>query len=102
MSFIEDVKRLHQLPIPPFQLLTVSICTRSSLAPFKVVIIGGSLSEALLANGLLNNGVDTIIYEREEEKSERTSYQNRLRQAAVKGLGSCLTESHLSTILPKL
>lgn len=72
------------------------------MPPFKVIVVGGGLSGALLANGLANNGVDVTVYERDEAHSKRTGYQIRLGHAAIKGLRSCLTESHLSTILGKL
>lgn len=41
------------------------------MAHFKVIVIGGGLSGALLTNGLLNNNVNTTLYERDAADSKR-------------------------------
>lgn len=71
------------------------------MATFKVVVVGGGLSGALLANGLLNNGVDVTVYERDAADSKREGYQIRLGDAAMQGFKACLTKDCLSTILRK-
>ncbi|KAJ4245780.1 hypothetical protein NW762_013904 [Fusarium torreyae] len=72
------------------------------MAPFKVIIVGGGLSGALLANGLLNNNVDVTVYERDVQHSKREGYQIRLGDAAIKALTLCCTEEHSTAILRKL
>ncbi|KAF5566709.1 fungal specific transcription factor [Fusarium phyllophilum] len=69
---------------------------------FKVCIVGGDLAGSLLANGLINNGIDTIIFERDEESLKREGYQIRLGDPALTGLASCLTDSQLESIVQKL
>ena len=72
------------------------------MAPLKVIIVGGGLGGSLLANGLLNNGIDTTLYERDEADSKREGYQIRLGDSALVGLKACLKESHLQGVLDKL
>ncbi|KAG5766507.1 hypothetical protein H9Q72_005435 [Fusarium xylarioides] len=69
---------------------------------FKVCIVGGGLAGSLLANGLINNGIDTIVFERDEESLKREGYQIRLGDPALTGLASCLTDSQLESIVQKL
>lgn len=69
---------------------------------FRVCIVGGGLAGSLLANGLINNGVDTIVFERDEESLKREGYQIRLGDPALTGLASCLTESQLESIVQRL
>ncbi|KAM0076219.1 hypothetical protein ACKRZS_011706 [Fusarium odoratissimum] len=69
---------------------------------FRVCIVGGGLAGSLLANGLINNGVDTIIFERDEATLKREGYQIRLGDPALTGLASCLTDSQLESIVQKL
>ncbi|CCT66585.1 uncharacterized protein FFUJ_03625 [Fusarium fujikuroi IMI 58289] len=68
----------------------------------RVCIVGGGLAGSLLANGLINNGVDTIVFERDEESLKREGYQIRLGDPALTGLASCLTESQLESIVQRL
>ncbi|RKK68834.1 hypothetical protein BFJ69_g13260 [Fusarium oxysporum] len=69
---------------------------------FRVCIVGGGLAGSLLANGLINNGVDTMVFERDEETLKREGYQIRLGDPALTGLASCLTDSQLESIVQKL
>ncbi|KAF9775985.1 hypothetical protein IL306_005873 [Fusarium sp. DS 682] len=69
---------------------------------FRVCIVGGGLAGSLLANGLINNGVDTLVFERDEETLKREGYQIRLGDPALTGLASCLTDSQLESIVQKL
>ncbi|KAG7045588.1 FAD/NAD(P)-binding domain-containing protein, partial [Colletotrichum scovillei] len=69
---------------------------------FKVIIIGGGLAGALLANGLSNNQIDWALYERDDEDTKREGYQIRLGDAAIKGLTSCLDKATLSQISRRL
>ncbi|ENH72281.1 hypothetical protein FOC1_g10004519 [Fusarium oxysporum f. sp. cubense race 1] len=69
---------------------------------FRVCIVGGGLAGSLLANGFINNGVDTMVFERDEETLKREGYQIRLGDPALTGLASCLTDSQLESIVQKL
>ncbi|SCO82760.1 uncharacterized protein FRV6_06973 [Fusarium oxysporum] len=69
---------------------------------FRVCIVGGGLAGSLLANGFINNGVDTMVFERDEETIKREGYQIRLGDPALTGLASCLTDSQLESIVQKL
>ncbi|KAI1027849.1 hypothetical protein LB503_011863 [Fusarium chuoi] len=69
---------------------------------FRVCIVGGGLAGSSLANGLINNGVDTIVFESDEEGLKREGYQIRLGDPALKGLASCLTDSQLQSIVERL
>ncbi|KAF5859194.1 hypothetical protein ETB97_003207 [Aspergillus alliaceus] len=68
---------------------------------FKVIIIGAGLSGCLLANGLLNKGIDLVLYERLERHSKREGYQIRLGAPALKGMRECLTPEQVSAITAK-
>ncbi|KAF5671909.1 fungal specific transcription factor factor [Fusarium denticulatum] len=68
----------------------------------RVCIVGGGLAGSLLANGLINNGIDTIVFERDEESLKREGYQIRLGDPALMGLASCLTDSQLESIVQRL
>ncbi|KAF5622724.1 fungal specific transcription factor factor [Fusarium tjaetaba] len=72
------------------------------MGTFRVCIVGGGLAGSLLANGLINNGVDTLVFERDEENLKREGYQIRLGDPAMTGLASCLTDSHLEAIVQRL
>jgi 2-polyprenyl-6-methoxyphenol hydroxylase-like FAD-dependent oxidoreductase len=72
------------------------------MAPFKVIIVGGGLAGALLANGLMNNGVEVAIYERDAADSKREGYQIRLGEAAQAGFKACLTGDIRTALLTKL
>ncbi|KAL5358852.1 hypothetical protein BJX96DRAFT_183382 [Aspergillus floccosus] len=71
------------------------------MATFKVIIVGGGLAGTLLANGLLNNDVDVIVYERDAQDSKREGYQIRLGQSAMIGINACLSEAQKIPILEK-
>ncbi|KAF4956910.1 hypothetical protein FGADI_3513 [Fusarium gaditjirri] len=72
------------------------------MGSFRVCIVGAGLAGSLLANGLINNGVETIVMERDEETLKREGYQIRLGDPALTGLASCLTDSQLESILQRL
>ncbi|KAH6988849.1 hypothetical protein BKA56DRAFT_475694 [Ilyonectria sp. MPI-CAGE-AT-0026] len=72
------------------------------MGQFKVIIVGGGLAGSLLANGLLNNGVDVTVFERDEESLKREGYQIRLGNSSLTGFAACLTESHMASVLRKL
>ena len=72
------------------------------MGTFRVCIVGGGLAGSLLANGLINNGVQTIVFERDEEHLKREGYQIRLGDPAMTGLASCLTGSQLKAIVKRL
>jgi len=68
------------------------------MAPFKVIVVGGGLAGALLANGLQNNNVDAIVYERDEKDTEREGYQIRLGESAMLGFRACLRDQDIAAI----
>lgn len=72
------------------------------MATFKVIIVGGGLAGSLLANGLLNNDVDVVVYERDAAESNREGYQIRLGQAAYTGFEACLTDDRRAAVLSRL
>ncbi|KAJ4349228.1 hypothetical protein N0V95_004764 [Ascochyta clinopodiicola] len=72
------------------------------MGSFKVIIAGGGLAGALLANGLSNNGVECMIYERDDADSKREGYQIRLGPGAQAGFRACLTSAHIDKITAKL
>ncbi|KAK8034823.1 hypothetical protein PG993_009818 [Apiospora rasikravindrae] len=73
------------------------------MSPLKVIIVGGGLSGACLANGLLNNAdeglIDVTLYERDTEDSSRGGYQIRLGAHALVGFRACLTERQYADCL---
>lgn len=68
------------------------------MAPFKVIIVGGGLAGALLANGLQNHAVDVTVYERDEKDTEREGYQIRLGESAMLGFHACLRDQDVAAI----
>ena len=68
---------------------------------FKVIIIGAGLSGSLLANGLLDNGIDFTIYERDAADSKREGYHIRLGDSAMVGFEACLPKSQINAITNK-
>lgn len=72
------------------------------MGDFKVIIVGGGLAGALLANGLNNNGVNFMVYERDEADSKREGYHIRLGSGSQAGFRACLTEAHTEKITAKL
>lgn len=71
------------------------------MSDFKVIIIGGGLAGLLLANGLLKNGVNFRIYERDTRGIRREGYQIRLGDPAIKGFSACLDDELFRDILRK-
>ncbi|KAE8392455.1 FAD/NAD(P)-binding domain-containing protein [Aspergillus alliaceus] len=65
---------------------------------FKVIIIGAGLAGSLLANGLLNNGIEVSVYERDKQESQKTGYLIRLGEDATLGFRACLSESQVAAI----
>lgn len=72
------------------------------MAHFKIIIVGSGLAGSLLANGLVNNGVDVVVYERDAADSKREGYQIRLGEPAYSGFEACLDEEHRAAVLSKL
>ncbi|KUL82066.1 hypothetical protein ZTR_09118 [Talaromyces verruculosus] len=64
-----------------------------------VIIIGSGLAGALLANGLIREGIKVHVYERYERNSKRDGFQIRLTLPAILGLRSCLTPEHLTVVV---
>lgn len=71
------------------------------MANFRVIIVGGGLSGPLLANGLLNNGVDFVLYEQDFEDAKYEGYQVRLGEGTLRGFEKCLTKAHAEAIQRK-
>ncbi|KAH7089239.1 hypothetical protein FB567DRAFT_627737 [Paraphoma chrysanthemicola] len=72
------------------------------MSTFKVIIVGGGLSGALLANGLINHDIDAVVYERDAEGSKREGYQIRLGESSLTGFRACLTGEHMQSIINNL
>jgi 2-polyprenyl-6-methoxyphenol hydroxylase-like FAD-dependent oxidoreductase len=73
------------------------------MATLKVIIIGGGLAGACLANGLINKSdgqIDVAVFERDEAGSERGGYQIRLGAHALIGFKACLTQEQYANLLP--
>jgi 2-polyprenyl-6-methoxyphenol hydroxylase-like FAD-dependent oxidoreductase len=73
------------------------------MAPLRVIIIGGGLAGACLANGLINKSdsqIDVTVFERDEAGSERGGYQIRLGSYALTGFRACLTERQYTSLIP--
>ncbi|OJJ78982.1 uncharacterized protein ASPGLDRAFT_53170 [Aspergillus glaucus CBS 516.65] len=68
------------------------------MASFKVIVVGGGLAGALLANGLQNNDVDVRVYERDKRDVEREGYQIRLGESAMLGFRACLKDQDIAAI----
>ncbi|KAF4499296.1 hypothetical protein FAGAP_4501 [Fusarium agapanthi] len=71
--------------------------------PLSVIIVGGGLAGACLANGLLNKSdgqIHVTVFERDEAGSERRGYQIRLGAHALIGFKACLTEEQYENLLP--
>jgi len=71
------------------------------MSSFKVAIVGGGLAGSLIADGLIKNGVDVTVYERNPERSERGGYQIRLGQYSLDAFRLCLDPAHISAIEQK-
>ncbi|TLD11695.1 hypothetical protein PspLS_11814 [Pyricularia sp. CBS 133598] len=67
-----------------------------------VIIIGGGLAGACLANGLLNKAkglINVNVYEMDQRDSQRHGYQIRLGSYALTGFRACLTERQYADLL---
>ncbi|KAK8058902.1 hypothetical protein PG994_009350 [Apiospora phragmitis] len=72
------------------------------MSPLKVIIVGGGLSGACLANGIGNNAdglIDVTMFERDTEALSRDGYQIRLGAHALVGFRACLTERQYTDCL---
>ena len=73
------------------------------MTALQVIIVGGGLAGACLANGLVNKSeglVDVALVERDEAGSERGGYQIRLGSHALTGFKACLTDEQYADLLP--
>ncbi|KAK0109974.1 hypothetical protein ONS95_002641 [Cadophora gregata] len=68
---------------------------------FKVIILGSGLAGSLLANGLIHNNVNTVVYERTKRHAKREGYQIRLGAPALEGMRACLSQEQINTIVSK-
>ncbi|KAE9378583.1 FAD/NAD(P)-binding domain-containing protein [Stipitochalara longipes BDJ] len=71
------------------------------MASFKIIIIGGGLSGALLANGLMLHEIEFMIYEKDERGSKRAGYQVRLGAPAIAGFKACLPPERMALLMRK-
>lgn len=71
------------------------------MPPFKVIIIGGGLAGACLANGLRRKGIDFVLYERDVENSQREGYQITMGANALVGLRACLEKDQVEQLMKK-
>lgn len=71
------------------------------MAPLNIIIVGGGLSGALLANGLLSNDIPFTVYERDTVDSKREGYQIRLGESALVGFKACLPKDRMELITKK-
>src|ERR1700712_194116 len=73
------------------------------MSEFKVIIVGGGLSGACLANGLLNNKsklpLKVAVFERDSEDGNRAGYQIRLGSHALSGFRGCLTKEQFDNLM---
>lgn len=67
--------------------------------PFKVIIIGAGLAGSLLANGLIDRGVEVSVYERLHRHAKREGYQIRLGAPALQGMRACLHKEQIDSIV---
>ncbi|KAL4781311.1 FAD/NAD(P)-binding domain-containing protein [Aspergillus varians] len=77
------------------------LCWPAASMSLKVIIIGAGLSGALLANGLAKNGIETVLYERDQQDTKKEGYLIRLGDGATTGFRACLSESQTATIRRK-
>jgi 2-polyprenyl-6-methoxyphenol hydroxylase-like FAD-dependent oxidoreductase len=71
------------------------------MGAFKVIIIGSGLAGSLLANGLIRESVQVVVYERLRPETKREGYQIRLGADALKGFRACLSPEHIQEIVAK-
>jgi 2-polyprenyl-6-methoxyphenol hydroxylase-like FAD-dependent oxidoreductase len=73
------------------------------MSEFKVIVVGGGLSGACLANGLLNNKsklpLKVAVFERDSEDGNRAGYQIRLGSHALSGFRACLTKEQFENLM---
>ncbi|KAH8691286.1 hypothetical protein BGW36DRAFT_388035 [Talaromyces proteolyticus] len=75
--------------------------TADSAMALKVIIVGAGLAGSLLANGLLNNDIDFVLYESDEQSSNREGYQIRLGSPALAGFNACLPPEDKDALIAK-
>ncbi|KAK1499465.1 hypothetical protein CCUS01_00189, partial [Colletotrichum cuscutae] len=66
--------------------------------PFKVIIAGGGLASSLLANGLVNHGINVTVYERNAKDAKREGFQIRLGDSAMTGFNAYLKPTDIAAI----
>ncbi|KAF2632168.1 hypothetical protein BU25DRAFT_417912 [Macroventuria anomochaeta] len=71
------------------------------MAPLNIIIVGGSLSGALLVNGLLSNNTSFTVYERDAADPKREGYQIQLGDSAITGFKACLPKDCMDLITRK-
>ncbi|KAF4627829.1 hypothetical protein G7Y89_g10322 [Cudoniella acicularis] len=99
----------EEVPSAPHQVVSQSLCdtgkkvreVESMAAPFKVIIVGGGLAGSLLASGLQREGVEYVLYERDDIDSKREGYQIRLGAAALTGFRACLEQTQIDALMKK-
>lgn len=72
------------------------------MAKLKVIIVGGGLAGACMANGLVNKAndlFDVSVFERDEQASNRDGYQIRLGAHALVGFRACLTDKQYRDLI---
>jgi 2-polyprenyl-6-methoxyphenol hydroxylase-like FAD-dependent oxidoreductase len=70
----------------------------------KVIIVGSGLAGSLLANGLLNQSsapINIVVFERDDQASNRKGYQIRLGSHALTGFRACLTKVQFDALLSR-
>lgn len=71
------------------------------MSGFKVIVVGAGLAGALVGNGLVNQGIECAVYEKDVRGSTREGYQIRLGAAALAGFRACLTKTQLDAVIKK-
>ncbi|KPI34665.1 uncharacterized protein AB675_48 [Cyphellophora attinorum] len=69
---------------------------------FNVIIAGGGLAGPLLANGLLEAGVQVDVYEKLKANAKRDGYSIRVAQPCLTAFRKFLSEDQCATIVSKL
>ena len=72
----------------------------TSMMSIKVIVIGAGLAGSLLANGLMRNDIDFMLYERDEKNAlNREGYQIRIGDGALSGFRACLDPSRYEELM---
>jgi len=74
----------------------------SIMESLKVIIVGAGLFGSLLANGLMREGIQVTVYERQPRRTKREGYQIRLGYNALVGFRACLDQLLIDIIVGKL